>query len=616
MMYAPSEALKKKKHVVLLAVLGVAAVVGNSLLGADFSAFEGGGGRDSDFRHRQLRKEDDSVKARKLLWKTDPLANFIHPQTVTLKEIIKKAVTDGRTYFQVHHRMDDGASAIFLPSEIMIEVLNPKPNCIYSVTVESHNLYTGTAMLLAEGQFSWKPILPGQYDVLVHEIDLGDNGKTPLIQPPHTFLVTELIAGTGLSMLEDRLNMPPCQIRMAKNVYSHWEGDWLGPDFRLENSIRTGWSFLPSSRMNCKLETFDSQALQSLPEKKLIYILGRSVGRGIFLSLVDIMLDEQEKRLLKHSVVGKCWGRAAITKGNVRVVYQDFRSSNFEDPTEPPFIECHNDKLVKYAGSSFITNATKLWEEIFQQDEYEWPSVIYFVTGYMSINFKFDYHVKFFVDMLPPTWQGTMFIGDPALSGRYGGYVSMPQYEEYLAGINGMRKLLKDPRVRWIDGHGISKEMRMYNQDGEEYMSRSQHFHRYCASTKRGINGEFMTVCSNVTEMMGQLLLGHAVGPKADFTEQVKRTPSDSGAFMWCHACPKCMLPLAIVPYPNLTCVTGPISRKENYDFCPAREEVRTASDQNSDPLLCPLSCLDQEVTSEFGSESDTVFVRQCPILI
>ena len=259
-------------------------------------------------------------------------------------------MTDGRTYFQVHHRMDDGASAIFLPSEIMIEVLNPKPNCIYSVTVESHNLYTGTAMLLAEGQFSWKPILPGQYDVLVHEINLGDNGKTLLIQPPHTFLVTELIAGTGLSMLEDRLNMPPCQIRMAKNVYSHWEGDWLGPDFRLENSIRTGWLFLPSSRMNCKLETFDSQALQSLPEKKLIYILGRSVERGIFLSLVDIMLDEHEKRLLKHSVVGKCWGRAAITKGNVRVVYQDFRSSNFEDPTEPPFIECHNDKLVSMPG--------------------------------------------------------------------------------------------------------------------------------------------------------------------------------------------------------------------------------------------------------------------------
>ncbi|KAL3803053.1 LOW QUALITY PROTEIN: hypothetical protein ACHAW5_008812 [Stephanodiscus triporus] len=285
--------------------------------------------------------------------------------------------------------------SIFLPSEIMIEVLNPEPNCCYSVTILSHDLYTGSAMLLAGGKFttdkcpsglrechlvySWKPILPGRYDILVHKIDQSYH-KTPLIQPPHTFLVTELAAGVSLSMLEDRImNMPPCQIRTENNVYSHWEGDWLGPNFQLENSIRTGWSFLPSSRMGCKIEMFDLQALRSLPEKKSIYILGRSVERGIFLSLADIMLEENEKVHLKDSIVGKCWGRAAITKGDLKV---DFRSSQFEDPTEPPFIECNNDKLVKEAGSSFITNATKVWEEIFQQKESNWPSVVYIVTGY------------------------------------------------------------------------------------------------------------------------------------------------------------------------------------------------------------------------------------------
>ena len=237
-MIALDEAPSKRKRNALLAVLGVASAVGTLLLGADLFAFVGGGG-DSSFHRRQLRKEDDVVKARTLLWKTDPLANFIHPQTVILKKdnedhqnIIKKAVTDGNTYFQVHHRMDDGASAIFLPSEIITEVLNPKPNCFYSVTVESHNVYTGTVMLLVEGQFSWKLILPGQYNILVYEIHWRYTSMTPLIQPPHsTFLVTKLIAGAGLSMLEDRLNMPPCQTRMAKNIYSHWEDDWLGPDF-------------------------------------------------------------------------------------------------------------------------------------------------------------------------------------------------------------------------------------------------------------------------------------------------------------------------------------------------------------------------------------------------
>ena len=224
----------------------------------------------------------------------------------------------------------------------MIEVLNPQPFCVYSVTILSHNFYTGTAMLLAEGQFttdacgplglrtchlvySWKPILPGQYNVLVHEIDIS-HGKTPLIQPPYPFLITELAIGAGMSMLKDRiLKMPPCQIQIRNNIYSHWEGDWLGPNIQLENSIRTGWTFLPSSQMGCKLETFDSQVLRSLlPEKKSIYILGRSIERGVFLSLADIMLEEHEKEHLSQSIISKCWGRAAITKGNLKLVYQDF----------------------------------------------------------------------------------------------------------------------------------------------------------------------------------------------------------------------------------------------------------------------------------------------------
>jgi hypothetical protein len=274
---------------------------------------------------------------------------------------------------------------------------------------------------------------------------------------------------------------------------------------------------------------------------------------------------------------------------------------------------------VKEAGSSFITNATKLWEEIFQQDESNWPSVIYFVTGFACnhnrINpntFIFDYQVKSFVDMLPPTWHGTMLLGDYTLSGREGGYVSMSQYEEYLKSINVMVNLLgNDPRVRWIDGHGISKEMRMYGQGGEEYMARSQHFHSYC--TNPGINGEAAAVCSNVTEMMGQLLLGHALGPKADFMEQAKRAPSKGGTLMWCHACPKCLLPFAIVPYPNMTCVRGPLLPKSESNTCPKKYQV-TQSKQNREPLLCPLSCLEQEVRGELRSESDTVFVRQCQI--
>jgi hypothetical protein len=639
-MIAPSKASNKKKRVVLLAEVGAAVAV-SSFLGAAFSAFVRNGGRDSStFRRRQLRKEEDDVSSRKLPWTNQPWANLIDPKTVISKEgveerydILVDAPAEGGPHFRVHPRIDDdGASAaLFLPSEVMIEVLNPKPNCDYSVTIQSRNFYTGTAMLLAEGQFAtdacesglrgchlvynWKPILPGRYDVLVHEIDQSWR-KTPLIQPPHSFIVSEWTAGAGLSAVEDRiLNMPPCQSKRRKNIFSRWEGDWLGPDIQLENSIRTGWTFLPSSRMGCKLETFDAQALRSLPEKKSIYILGRSVERGIFLSLVDIMLEAHEKEFLKESIIGKCWGRATVTKGPLEVTYQDFRSSYFEDPNEPPFIECHNDKLVKESGSSFIANATKLWTEIFQREESDWPSAVYFVAGYPSARgrFMFDDHLKWFVDMLPPSWRGTLFVGDFTLSGRDGGYASAPEYEAYLKDINGMvNSLGDDPRVRWVDGHGISREMRMYGQEGEDYVARSQHFHSYCRNT--GVHGEAITVCSNVTEMMGQLLLGHAIGSKADLMERVvEQTPHNRRTLRWCHACPKCMLPFAIVPYPEMICVRGPIAPKEDSDSCPKAFEL-VQSRRNHDPLKCPSSCLEQEVTSEFETESDTVFVRQCPI--
>lgn len=179
--------------------------------------------------------------------------------------------------------------------------------------------------------------------------------------------------------------------------------------------------------------------------------------------------------------------------------------------------------------------------------------------------------------------------------------MSMPQYEEYLNDINGMVDLLGDPRVRWIDGHGISKEMRMYSQDGEEYLARSQHFHSYCRNT--GINMEAITVCSNVTDMIGQLLLGHAIGRKAEFMERVEQIPMKRNKVTLCHACPKCLLPFAIVPYPEMTCVRGPLLPKATSNSC-----------QKQDPLKCPSPCLEQEVMSKIGSESDIISVRQCPL--
>lgn len=245
------------------------------------------------------------------------------------------------THFIVHEGIGEGLQSdtalheIFMPNDVLITVVNPKPDCKYSVTIVSQNKYTGTATLYEEQktgpeihqlQYSWKPVFPGEYQVLVHEVhalDGPERHRTPLIEPGRypIFIKEGLATGAGLAQLEERIqDMPPCQTMRNKHVYSHWDGDWLGPDFRLDNSLRTGWSFLPSrDAMNCKIETFTPEMIQSIPTKKKIYILGRSVERGVFFSLVDLMLNTKEKEYLSRSTIGTCWGRALVSKGNLEV---------------------------------------------------------------------------------------------------------------------------------------------------------------------------------------------------------------------------------------------------------------------------------------------------------
>ena len=237
--------------------------------------------------------------------------------------------------------------------------------------------------------------------------------------------------------------------------------------------------------MNCKVETFNTNDIRSIPKKRSIYILGTSIQRGIFLSLVDIMLDNAEKEHLSKSVIEKCWGRMLVQKGNLEVVYQDFRAAQFENPNDPPYLECHNDKMVKNLESSYSKNATKVWEEIWQQDEANWPNIIYMNLsinpGYQNVvQWSFEQHALTFVNMLPPNWEGTLFLDDQQFSGMKGGLAGLSLYEKYLNEIKTLVKALDDQRVRWIDGVGVSKEMRMYSEWGEDRVALSQHFQRSC----------------------------------------------------------------------------------------------------------------------------------------
>ena len=95
------------------------------------------------------------------------------------------------------------------------------------------------------------------------------------------------------------------------------------------------------------------------------------------------------------------------------------------------------------------------------------------------------------------------------------------KYNAYILDLKDKLQLLNDRRIRWLDGMGISKEMRLYGEWGEDHIAQSQHFHHFCNEKYEDMesNIKTMNVCSNITEMVASLLLSHALRPKKFHTE-------------------------------------------------------------------------------------------------
>jgi hypothetical protein len=129
-----------------------------------------------------------------------------------------------------------------------------------------------------------------------------------------------------LDAIHDRMNDPPCYSVDKIDAYAVWDGDWLGPGLGIEgiDALRNGWIFLPDKSMNCTIPTYTQDDLLRVQEETSIFVFGTSRERGVFLSLLDLLLSPHEKQYLEISVVGKCWGRATVQKGNIKLLYQDF----------------------------------------------------------------------------------------------------------------------------------------------------------------------------------------------------------------------------------------------------------------------------------------------------
>lgn len=216
---------------------------------------------------------------------------------------------------------------------------------------------------------------------------------------------------------------------------------------------------------------------------------------------------------------------------------------------------------------------------------------------------------------IPPTWQGTILLTDGTFSAKQAGRGDELDYRNYRQKLQGLTNDIPDHRIQWLDGLGISRNHRLYSENGPDHVSWSQHFHGGCHVDYEGMDQKIrqMRVCSNITEMMAQLLLNYALGPKPLFVERVEKAQSmdkgvntdndDTDTMVYCHACPKELTPFHITPFPNMTCATGTLHPRSHNEIIAV-------------PETCPMECLDLEVRQDFITQSGIVHERLCPISV
>ncbi len=167
---------------------------------------------------------------------------------------------------------------------------------------------------------------PGEYLVHVEEVEMGRNSEgRPIDGSPFSLRV----AGRAPALDVDALPVCDSPEDPADGVRdSFWRpGTWLSSRAAsaAHGVARDGWVFQPKT---CALEAFSHEELTLLAagrggeEPTWLLVLGGSVQRGVFLTLVDMALERGQKDEMESSAVQKCWGYADVRIGNLRLTYQ------------------------------------------------------------------------------------------------------------------------------------------------------------------------------------------------------------------------------------------------------------------------------------------------------
>ncbi|CAN0033491.1 unnamed protein product, partial [Ascophyllum nodosum] len=459
-----------------------------------------------------------------------------------------------------------------------------------------------TAEVVNEGNgiltATYESSFPGDYLVYVEAIVLSrmDEGR-PISGSP--FALT--ISGDPAVDID---GLPTCGTVQEDTTESFWkEGTWVSSNIASSTSGvgRDGWVFQPKTCVHDMFSYDDLMLLASLNEPTWLLVLGGSVQRGLFLTMVDMVLAQGQKDDFDTSPIQKCWGYADVTVGHLRLTYQDMRMftvTNAEDS-----LECHNEKLVSGSTADFVQSGRLFLNSTVFGDGHPWPDVIaapaFFTANVKDPNFA----ITVLTEALPATWQGTLLMLEHMTGfGNHWEFknptrTTLDEIGVMLedSSVLGDRQLANletyrrgDRRVEFMSVFPMNQAKLFENQyfrgNRRRKYGRSQHYHYVASSNQNETCSGSRMVFSSITEMLSNIMFAKAVGTKAVLYQRAagapgigERNAAARQSFEVCTDCPAKLFPFHVKSEPQPECETvttlptnAPVGEVWNKRLCPA----------------------------------------------
>lgn len=166
---------------------------------------------------------------------------------------------------------------------------------------------------------TYESVFPGEYLVYVEAVVIENHDEgMPVEGSPFSLTIT----GDPAINIDA---LPTCGAEGRDVADYFWNtGPWVSSNVASAKHgvTRDGWVFQPKTCVHDTFSYDDLTLLASLSEPTWMLVLGGSVQRGIYLTLVDMILAQGQKDNFGTSAIQKCWGYADITVGSLRVTYQ------------------------------------------------------------------------------------------------------------------------------------------------------------------------------------------------------------------------------------------------------------------------------------------------------